>query len=253
MTRRMLIVDDEETIRWALRELFMQDGWAVHGAADGDEAAEKLSEQSYDFLITDLKMPGVSGVEVVRRAREANPEIGVLILTGYASLESAIEALRLGAWDYVTKPCKVAYLKERIDEFTSRGDAQRKESAAGRVEPARFVEGAGTELLSCADLSTGAALESALADLQGAVLDLGFAEEEGAQLVQSCVDALGLIPDHEGVKLRAGLLGGCLVVAFGLPGGAPDEVLARLAGDCAVQARLHEREGESHLVLSKAI
>ena len=84
MTRRMLIVDDEETIRWALRELFMQDGWAVDGAADGNEAVSKVEQTPYDFLITDLKMPGTDGVEVIRKARMANPATGVMILIQYS-------------------------------------------------------------------------------------------------------------------------------------------------------------------------
>ena len=125
MMRRMLIVDDEETIRWALAELFMQDGWAVQCAADGEEAVRRVEEDPFEFMITDLKMPGLPGVEVVRRARRANPAMGVMVLTGYASLETAVEAVRLGAWDYVTKPCDVRYLRSRVEQFTrERGGEQ---------------------------------------------------------------------------------------------------------------------------------
>jgi DNA-binding NtrC family response regulator len=152
MNRSMLIVDDEETIRWALRELFMSDGWEVHCAADGDEAESLVAERPYDFMITDLKMPGVSGVELIRRARAHNSEMGVMVLTGYASLETALEAIRLQAWDYVTKPCKVAYLKERIDEFfDERSSVSRGEGEGERLPEAdarAFLEGSGMELLS---------------------------------------------------------------------------------------------------------
>ena len=115
--RRMLIVDDEDTIRWALRELFAQDGWDVHAAADGEEALRKILECTYDFMITDLKMPGRHGVEVIGEARRLNPRMGVAVLTGYASVETAIDALRMRAWDYLTKPFDMRYLKQSIEGY----------------------------------------------------------------------------------------------------------------------------------------
>jgi len=152
MTRRMLIVDDEETIRWALSELFMQDGWVVRSAADGSEAAHRVQEDPFEFMITDLKMPGLPGVEVVRRARCANPAMGVMVLTGYASLETAVEAVRLGAWDYVTKPCDARYLRSRVEQFTRERGGEQLRLASRAALSAQDVEGfrngGGTELLS---------------------------------------------------------------------------------------------------------
>ncbi len=95
----------------------MQDGWEVHCAADGDEAVAMISRGTYDFMITDLEMPGMSGVDVIKEVRCRHPHMGVAILTGYASLEAAVDALRLRAWDYLTKPVNVKDLKQSIADY----------------------------------------------------------------------------------------------------------------------------------------
>ncbi len=99
----VLIVDDEELIRETLKLDMLDQGYAVDLAATGEEAVAML-EKEYDLIIADLIMEGISGLEVLRLAREKRPEQVVFILTGYGELESAISALRLGADDYLLKP-----------------------------------------------------------------------------------------------------------------------------------------------------
>ena len=106
---RILVVDDEELIRTTL-EIKLSPDFDVTIAHSGHEAIEKINEQSYDVILTDLKMMGVDGLDVLRTARKSPDGPDVIILTGYASLESALEALRQDAFDYLTKPVDHARL-----------------------------------------------------------------------------------------------------------------------------------------------
>ena len=101
---RVLVVDDERAQRDALRQYLGRAGLAVDAVSSGEDALERLAAESYALLITDLRLPGIDGLEVVRRAHELDDEIGVLLITAFASVESAIEALRIGAHDYLLKP-----------------------------------------------------------------------------------------------------------------------------------------------------
>ncbi len=102
--RRILIVDDELSVRSSLQEWFLEDGFAVETAEDGQAALRAMDKGPYDIVLLDLKMPGMDGIEVQKRVREIDPNATVIILTAYASVETAVKALKLGAFDYVTKP-----------------------------------------------------------------------------------------------------------------------------------------------------
>lgn len=260
MTRRMLIVDDEETIRWALAELFMQDGWVVQTAADSDEAARRVEEAPFEFMITDLRMPGSSGVEVVRRARQTSPSIGVMVLTGYASLETAVEALRLGAWDYVTKPCDVRYLRSRVEQFTrERGGEQLRLASRTPLTPQdveSFRAGGGTQVLSLPALGGGEGVEGALAALHDMFLDLGLGGQRGAELVQTCLEALALASLPEQAALRAGLMKGNVVIAVSLPRNGwekPRAFIDRLGSRFGLNVRSFEAGERCHIVMSEGL
>ena len=260
MTHRMLVVDDEETIRWALRELFMQDGWEVHCAEDGDQAARMVAERPYDYMITDLKMAGRSGVDVIREARRRSPRMGVTVLTGYASLETAVEALRLQAWDYVTKPCRAPDLKARVDAFF-RGNGGRR---AGRAAPsplddealAAFLRGEGTEVLRFSPTGGDGNGGEAFSRLRGIFADLGLSHERAEALVQSCVEAAALLDAGRQGSGRAGLLNGHFLISVsGTCGGAsgPSERLRRVSEQFGVDARLLAGGRRCSIVLSEAI
>lgn len=101
---KILVVDDEETLRNVLQEVIEQEGLDVEVAASGEEALEKFKQQRYNIVLTDLKMPGISGMEVLKEVKSADPDTEVVIITSHASLTTAVEAVRLGAYEYIIKP-----------------------------------------------------------------------------------------------------------------------------------------------------
>jgi len=102
--RKILIVDDELSVRQSLQEWFLEDGFQVETASDGTAALSKMDRGPYDIILLDLKMPGMDGITLQKRIREIDTDPAIIILTAYASVESAVEALKLGAFDYITKP-----------------------------------------------------------------------------------------------------------------------------------------------------
>ena len=103
-TGRILVVDDEINIRGALVTLLEKKRYQVRGAGTGEEALEQLETAAADLVLTDLKMPGMGGMEFLRRLKQKWPDTEVLVMTAYGSIDTAIEAMRCGAYDYLTKP-----------------------------------------------------------------------------------------------------------------------------------------------------
>ena len=101
---RVLILDDDESFRTVLRYNLTQAGYEVMGAEDGHEGLRLLERHPFSVLISDIKMPGMDGMEVLRHAREKRPDLIVIMVTAYGSIEMAVEAMRDGAHDYITKP-----------------------------------------------------------------------------------------------------------------------------------------------------
>ncbi len=101
---RILIVDDEVNIRGALVTLLEKKGYQVRGAGTGEEALEQLAAAAADLVLTDLKMPGIGGIEFIRRLKAKWPDTEVVVMTAYGSIDTAVEAMRCGAYDYLTKP-----------------------------------------------------------------------------------------------------------------------------------------------------
>jgi DNA-binding NtrC family response regulator len=108
---KTLIVDDDKKLRSLLNSLLVEEGDAVTTCGDGSEAIGKCREEKFDLIITDLVMPGANGIEVLKEARKLHAHTLVILITGYASLETAIEAIREGAYDYITKPFKLEEFK----------------------------------------------------------------------------------------------------------------------------------------------
>lgn len=101
---RIMIVDDEKGMRDFLRYLLEGEGYHVAHAANGAEALTKLKQDSTDLILADIKMPGMDGLEMLRQIKEIDPNIVVIVMTGYSSLETAIKAIKYNAHNYLTKP-----------------------------------------------------------------------------------------------------------------------------------------------------
>ncbi len=100
----ILLVDDEKSVRSTLAVLLQKNGYRVQESSNGENAIEKLKGQFFDLVLTDLKMEPVDGIEVLKRAKEINPSTEVVMMTAYSTVESGVEAIKLGAYDYIQKP-----------------------------------------------------------------------------------------------------------------------------------------------------
>ncbi len=108
---KILVVDDERGMREFLTIMLKKEGHDVTSAGGGKEALEYVAQKTYDIVITDVRMPNITGVDVLKTVKESSPETVVIIVTAYASTETAIEAMKQGAYDYITKPFKVEEIK----------------------------------------------------------------------------------------------------------------------------------------------
>src|SRR5579863_8409098 len=101
---KILIVDDELVVRDSLGKWFTSEGYAARPVGGAREALETIQQTDFDIALIDIKMPGMDGMELQSRLREADPDLTVIIMTGYSSVETAVQALKHGAYDYITKP-----------------------------------------------------------------------------------------------------------------------------------------------------
>ncbi len=118
---RILVVDDETSMCQLLEIALGKEGYRVTVAESGRRAIGKLDRGAFDLVISDIKMPDMTGVDVLRHVKKTNPETPIIMITAYASTETAVEALRLGAYDYITKPFKVDELKTTVRNALEKG------------------------------------------------------------------------------------------------------------------------------------
>lgn len=123
---RILIVDDEEIIRNLVLEVIEDLGYRGSAVSDGYKAIESLKKERYDLMITDIKMPGIDGLELINKAKEVSPELITIIITGYASIETARKAIREGAYDYILKPFDLGELKTAISNAIEKRRLERE-------------------------------------------------------------------------------------------------------------------------------
>ncbi|GAB4285255.1 MAG: hypothetical protein Kow0092_39380 [Deferrisomatales bacterium] len=124
--RSILLVDDELLIRSSVTRALEATGLSVTAVASGDEAVARLAAGPFDLVVTDLVMEGRDGVQVLEEAKRADPDICVIVLTGYCDVGSAVDALRLGADDYLSKPCDFDELLLRVERCLEKRDLRRK-------------------------------------------------------------------------------------------------------------------------------
>lgn len=171
----VLVADDEPEIRELLVEYFHDHGFETATAGDGRAAIAAIERDParYRLVVTDLQMPGADGLAVLRAAKTANPSCYVVIVTGYASLDSAIQAVRLGAYDYLTKPFSMGQLDVVVQRVSDRVtlEAENRQLArqlGGRSGPERDLSGEGPMSVA-ARLDS---IESRLARLEALLRDV---------------------------------------------------------------------------------
>jgi DNA-binding NtrC family response regulator len=126
MKRKILVVDDEILILKSINTELKRSGYNVDTVENGEDALAMLKKHKYDLLITDLMLEGIGGLELLAETRKKLPTMPVIIITGYGELDSAIEALRLGAADYLLKPCSNEELILRVDNCIEKLELQER-------------------------------------------------------------------------------------------------------------------------------
>lgn len=126
---RILAVDDETIVLDSFRKILVLGGYSIDTVESGSEALGLIRKRDYDFVFTDLKMPGMDGVEVTKSVRHLRPDIDVVVITGYASIESAVETVKVGALDYVEKP----FTEDELLEFVNTALIKRQDRVARQV------------------------------------------------------------------------------------------------------------------------
>lgn len=121
---RILMVDDEERFRLTLAKLLKVKGLDVTTLGSGPEALEALKQEHYDVIVLDVRMPGMDGIETLAEIKKLNPSIEVIILTGHASVDAAVDIMKLGGYDYLLKPCSVDELMDKIESAFERKQAR---------------------------------------------------------------------------------------------------------------------------------
>jgi len=129
---RILVVDDEPQIRQLLARALKREGYRVTTFSDGREALVELERESADILITDLRMPAISGLDLIQAAKDLRPDLGSILITAFASTETAVQALRYGADDYLTKPFALDDLRKVVGRVLATGRMARDEQSAVR-------------------------------------------------------------------------------------------------------------------------
>jgi CheY-like chemotaxis protein len=253
----VLVVDDEVVVLTVLREALRRGGYRVTTAASGEEAIDLLRKRRFDLVLTDKNLPGASGIEVLRFARALDPAPAVVLITGYSSYDSAVEALDIGAQDYIEKPIRdVDNLRFRIRRALSRRDEQLARTRVPAEHGGRVlvveVEGARRRLIAeflgrSYQVTAAADGDEALALMQKERFDVVLADrnlpgmsglrviEQAQRLLPHCASVLyTAYPSYESVKEAFELGVDAYLVR-------PSEDLRQLAAKVA--GALHSRGG----------
>jgi len=130
---RILLVDDDKFDRTFIQDCLAQKDLSIDEASNGDEAIELMRENFYDLVLSDIYMPGINGIELIRKIREIDENLQVILFTGHADLATAIEAVKLGVFDYIVKPFDPEELNWRVDKAIEKGTRIRLDAEARRT------------------------------------------------------------------------------------------------------------------------
>ena len=140
----VMLVDDEVPFVETLTKRLEKRGLQIISAHDGQEALEKLDKnRNVDVVILDVKMPGMDGIEVLRGIKKSYPLIEVIMLTGHATVETAIEGMKLGAYDYLMKPCELEQLMAKVEAATKKRRAHEEKIREAEIKKALSTHGLG--------------------------------------------------------------------------------------------------------------
>ncbi|MGD8815943.1 MAG: sigma-54 dependent transcriptional regulator [Acidobacteriota bacterium] len=168
---RILVVDDEAIVLESLAEWFKQDGYSVGTARNGKEALHAIGEDDYDIALLDIKMPGMDGLELQSRLVEQRPDLTIIIMTAYASVDSAVSALKAGAYDYITKPFdpeELSLLVRRASEHRSlQKENIRLKESIDAIAPSSAIIGDSPAMHRVLELIAAVAASDATALIKG--------------------------------------------------------------------------------------
>ncbi len=158
---RLLVVDDDESLRWVTKVQLEQRGYAVSAAADGTQALELLQQTGADLVITDLMMPGMSGLDLLRAIRSEYPDLAVIVVTAFGTVETAVEAMKAGAYDYITKPVNIDELtlivSRALEHVNLKEEVRTLRSSLDRKYGFENILGRSKSLLHVLDMASRAA------------------------------------------------------------------------------------------------
>ena len=137
--RKILVVDDEITVCKSIRQAILTEGYEVDTALSGEEALKKEKEKAYDLVITDLMMPGISGLDLLKTLKEARPGVNIIMITGYPTIKTAVQSVKLGAFDYLPKPFTPADLRGLVSRAFKK--AVSDEKGEGKVAEPQIPSG----------------------------------------------------------------------------------------------------------------
>lgn len=147
---RVLVVDDEESVRFFLLKTLKREGFEVEAVPSGRAAVDRLAKAAFDIVLTDIVMPDVSGLDVLKAVHEMDKDAVVILMTAHGSVENAIDALRLGAFDYLTKPFETKELLVRIERGLARRTVERENKKLRFFVSKQLAEGSKEDGLASA-------------------------------------------------------------------------------------------------------
>jgi signal transduction histidine kinase len=195
-TANLLVVDDEESVAVTMGAILEMDGYSVSISISGADAVRQLHESEFDLVLTDLRLDDMDGLNVVSEVCRVQPETVSIILTGFASLESAIKALREGAYDYLIKPCDV----EELRAVVRRGVERRQLGVQLKLRLAELEEANTT--IQRMNLGLQQRIDDATAELQQRMHDLGHANDEIAGLYRQAQENVEQLQQLDRLKSR---------------------------------------------------
>jgi DNA-binding NtrC family response regulator len=172
----ILLIDDEAIALSNLSHVLEREGYTVTACKDGESGLAAMRNTEFDLVLTDLRMPGIDGMDVLRHIRESTPDVPVIMITGHATLDSAVDAMKAGAYHYIAKPFRLdearevvrsaldlrrikrenSQLKERIEEISSRASIVTQDLGMQRLlETARQIAGTDTSVVIHGESGTG--------------------------------------------------------------------------------------------------